>query len=152
MTKKATYLPRGQRIMNTIFSAMVHLGLIPGAHLLSVRGRKSGMMHTTPIFLLKYEGHRWLVAGFEQSDWVKNIRAAGWCVLIHDRLKEGVTVVEVKEPEVRAPLIQAFVQRAPGGSMLGISPNAPLSEFVARAPQHPVFRVVETANARVENQ
>lgn len=152
MTKKATYLPRGQRLVNAIFSAMVRLGLIPGAHLLSVRGRKSGVMRTTPIFVLKHEEHRWLIAGFEQSDWVKNIRAAGWCVLVHDRLKEGVTVVEVKEPEVRAPIMQAFVQSAPGGSMLGISHNAPLEEFVARAPQHPVFRVVEITNVQAVSQ
>jgi deazaflavin-dependent oxidoreductase (nitroreductase family) len=146
MTKKASYLPRGQRVMNAIFSTFVRLGLIPGAHLLSVRGRKSGVMRTTPVFVLKHDEHQWLVAGFAQSDWVKNLRAAGSCVLIHDRRQETVTVVEIKEQEVCAPLIQAFVRIAPGGKMLGINPDAPLAEFVAQASEHPVFRIEKPAS------
>src|SRR5215468_7309590 len=113
---KVSYLPRGQRIMNAIFSRMVRMGLIPGANLLSVPGRKSGVMRTTPVFVLKYEGERWLVAGFEQADWVKNLRTAGWCVLLHDRRQERVAVIEVKEPEACAPVIREFVRRARGGS------------------------------------
>src|SRR5689334_15492379 len=115
MTKNTSHLPRGQRIMNTIFSRMVRMGLIPGAHLISVPGRTSGIMRTTPIFLLKQDGHRWLVAGSEQADWVKNLRAAGWCLLIHDRRQERVAVIEVQESELRAPLLREFVRRAPGG-------------------------------------
>ncbi|HEY6408655.1 MAG TPA: nitroreductase/quinone reductase family protein [Ktedonobacteraceae bacterium] len=148
MTKKASYLPRGQSIMNAIFIRMVRMDLIPGAHLISVPGRKSGVMRTTPLFVLRHEGHRWLVAGFEQADWVKNLRAAGWCVLIHDRRQERVAVIEVEEPEVRAPLLRAFVQRAPGSNRgFTIKADAPLSEFITIAPQHPVFRVVEPTNA-----
>lgn len=147
MAKKASYLPRSQRIMNAIFSRMVRMGLIPGAHLISVPGRKSGVMRTTPVFVLRHEGQRWLVAGFEQADWVKNLHAAGWCLLIHDRRQERVTVVEVAEPEVRAPLLQAFVQRAPGGSRaFTLKADAPLAAFSAIAHEHPVFRIVEPAS------
>lgn len=147
MTKKVSSLPRGQRIMNAIFSRMVRMGLIPGAHLISVPGRKSGIMRTTPVFVLRHEGQRWLVAGFEQADWVKNLRAAEWCLLIHDRRQERVTVAEVAEPETRAPLLQAFVRRAPGGSRgLALKADAPLATFIAIAHKHPVFRVVEPAS------
>ena len=141
---KVSYLPRGQRIMNAIFSRMVRLGLIPRGNLLSVPGRKSGIMRTTPVFVLRHEGERWLVAGFEQADWVKNLRTAGWCVLIHDRRQERVAVVEVIDPEARAPLLQEFVRRAPGGKRgFNLKANAPLSAFVAIAQEHPVFRVAE---------
>jgi deazaflavin-dependent oxidoreductase (nitroreductase family) len=144
MTKNASYLPRGQRFLNTIFTRLVRLGIIPGAHLISVPGRKSGVMRTTPVFVLKQEGHRWLVAGFEQSDWVKNLRAAGWCLLIHDRRKERVAVVEVEDEATRALLLQAFVRRAPGGKrVITTKPEASLEEFAAIAPHHPVFRVGE---------
>jgi deazaflavin-dependent oxidoreductase (nitroreductase family) len=131
--------------MNAIFSWMVRSGLIPKANLLSVPGRKSGIMRTTPVFVLRHEGQRWLVAGFEQADWVKNLRAAGWCILIHDRRQERVTVAEVKDLESRAPLLQEFVRRAPGGKRgFNLKGNAPLSAFVAIAHEHPVFRVVES--------
>ncbi len=151
MAKKASYLPRRQRLLNTIFIRLVRLGIVPGAHLISVPGRKSGVMRTTPVFVLRHDGHRWLVAGFEQADWVKNLRASGWCLLIHDHCEERVAVVEVEEPEVRAPLLQAFVRRAPGGNRgFTIKADAPLPKFMVIAPEHPVFRIVEPINAGAE--
>ncbi len=101
MPKKVSYLPPGQRLMNTIFGTMIRLGLIPGAHLMSVPGRKSGKMQTIPLYVLRHEGQRWLVAGYAGSDWVKNLRAAGWCEFFHDRKKERVEVVEAEDLEVR---------------------------------------------------
>ena len=142
MTKTASHLSRGQRVLNTLFTRMVLMGLIPGAHLIRVPGRKSGVMHTTPIFVLKYEGHRWLVSGFERSDWAKNLSAAGWCILIHDRREERVTVIEINDPKTRAPILQAFARRSPVGDKgFSIKRNASLEEFAAIAPQHPVYRI-----------
>jgi deazaflavin-dependent oxidoreductase (nitroreductase family) len=141
MTKN---LLRSQRFLNTIFTHMVLMGMIPGAHLIRVPGRKSGLMHTTPIFVLKHEGHRWLVSGFGQSDWVKNLHAAGCCILIHDRREERVTVVEINDPKTRAPILQAFARRSPVGDRgFSIKRSASLEEFVAIAPYHPVFRIEE---------
>ncbi len=148
MPKKASYLPRGQRVMNAIFGTMVRIGMIPGAHLMSVPGRKSGKMQTIPLFVLRHEGQRWLVAGYAGSDWVKNVRAAGWCELFHDRMKERVQVVEVEDLEIRTIVLREFVRKAPGASRgYTISPDAPLEEYAAIAPEHPVFRVVGTANS-----
>ena len=147
MPKKASYLPRGQRTFNVIFATMVRLGMIPGAHLMSVPGRKSGKMQTIPLFVLHHDGQRWLVAGFAFSDWVKNIRAAGWCELFHDRKRERVQVVEVEDLEVRTVILREFVRTAPGANRgYTISPDAPLEEFAAIAPEHPIFRVVELTN------
>src|SRR5262245_33122046 len=150
---KASHLPRGQRMMNAVFSRMVRMGLIPRANLLSVPGRKSGIMRTTPVFVLNSEGRRWLVAGFEQADWVKNLRSAEWCVLIHDRRQERVAVTEVNEPEVRAPVLQEFVRRAPGGKRgFKVKGNAPLSAFLAIAQEHPVFRILESTDGTPESR
>lgn len=144
MAKKVSYLPRGQRLMNTVFGTMVRLGLIPGAHLMSVPGRKSGKMQTIPLFVLRYEGQRWLVAGFAKSDWVKNVRVSGWCELFHDRIKERAEVVEIEDLGTRAVVIREFVRTAPGASRgYTISRDAPLEEYKAIAPEHPVFRVVQ---------
>jgi hypothetical protein len=148
MPKKASYLPRGQRVMNVIFATMVRLGVIPRAHLMSVPGRKSGKIQTIPMFVLRHEGQRWLVAGFAGSDWVKNLRATGWCELFHDRMKERVQVVEVEDLEIRTVVLREFVRKAPGANRgYTISPDAPLEEYTAIAPEHPVFRVVGTENS-----
>ena len=149
MTKNTSYLPRSQRFLNTIFTRLVLWGIVPGAHLISVPGRKSGVMHITPVFVLKHAGQRWMIAGFEQADWVKNLRTAGWCLLIHDRREERVAVVEEEDPATRIPLLQAYLRRAPGGSRgFAIKPDASLEEFAAIAPHHPVFCVEEVATTQ----
>jgi hypothetical protein len=66
--------------------------------------------------VLKHAGWRWLIAGFEQADWVKNLCTAGWCLLIHDRHEELVAMVEVEDLATRAPILQAYLKRAPGSS------------------------------------
>ena len=143
MSKKASYLPRGQRVFNAIFGTMVRLGMISGAHLMSVPGRKSGKIQTIPLYVLRHEGQRWLVAGYAGSDWVKNVRAEGGCELILDRVKERVQVIEVEDLEVRTVVLREFVRNAPGANRgYSISPDAPFEEYAAIAPEHPVFRVV----------
>jgi deazaflavin-dependent oxidoreductase (nitroreductase family) len=133
-------------MLNAVFGTMVRLGMIPGAHLLSVPGRTTGKMRTTPIYVLRYEEERWLVAGYAGSDWVKNVRAAGWCTFIHDRTEERVGVVEVEDLPVRARVLREFVRRAPGAKRgYSISPDASLEEFVSIAPLHPVFRATAPA-------
>ncbi len=149
MPKKASYLPRGQRVINAIFGTMIRLGAIPGAHLMSVPGRKSGKMQTIPLYVLRHEGQRWLVAGYAGSDWVKNVRAAGWCEFIHDRVEERVQVIEVEELETRTIVLREFVRNAPGANRgYSISPDAPLEAYAAIVPEHPVFRVVAPAVAQ----
>lgn len=146
MPAKASYMPRGQRLMNAIFSAMVRLGIIAG-HLMSVPGRKSGKMRTIPLYVLRYEDQRWLVAGYAGSDWVKNVRAAGWCQLTHNRKKERVQVIEVDDLEVRSVVLREFVRKAPGANRgYSISPDAPLEEYTTIAPEHPIFRVIASPN------
>ncbi len=143
MARKAAYLPRGQRALNAVFGAMVRLGVIPG-HLLSVPARKSGKMQTTPIYVLRYEGQRWLVAGYAGSDWVKNLRAAGWCTLFHAGKEARVRVIEVEDLDVRARVLREFVRKAPGAKRgYSISADAPLEAFAVLAPAHPIFRVIE---------
>jgi deazaflavin-dependent oxidoreductase (nitroreductase family) len=145
MPEKVSYMPRGQRLFNAVFSTMVRLGIIPG-HLMSVPGRKSGKMRTIPLYVLHYEGQRWLVAGYAGSDWVKNVRAAGWCLLTHNRKKERVQVIEVDDLEVRSVVLREFVQKAPGANRgYSINPDALLEEYAAIAPEHPVFRVIASA-------
>src|SRR5438309_9803977 len=46
-------------------------------HVLTVVGRRSGKAQTTPVSPVTHDGHRWLVAGWADADWVKNLRASG---------------------------------------------------------------------------
>ena len=40
-------------------------------------GRNSGKRRTTPVAVIVFQGERYLVAGFDSSNWVKNARVAG---------------------------------------------------------------------------
>lgn len=96
MPKKTAYLSRGQRILNAIFGTMIRLGMIPRAHLMSVPGRKSGKMQTIPLYVLHHDGQRWLVAGYAGSDWVKNVRAAGWCEFLFRHRHGSYSIVHIR--------------------------------------------------------
>lgn len=110
-------------------------------HLLSVPGRKSGILRSTPVSPLMYNEQRWLVAGFAEADWVKNIRVSRWGILVKGKHAERVEVMEVPVGE-RAPILQAFIQHMPGGRFaFSIGPNEPLAAFEAIASNHPIFQI-----------
>jgi hypothetical protein len=65
-------------VANPVIVALQRLGVAIGTmRLLSVPGRKSGRLRTTPVSPLTVDGWRYIVAGHEGFDWVKNARASG---------------------------------------------------------------------------
>lgn len=141
-------LPRWLKPANRVVVALQHLGLAIGTmRLLSVPGRKSGKMRTTPVSPLIVDGRRYIVAGLEQADWVKNARAAGWGILARGRKEERVTLVELP-PEERGPILREFPSKVPGGvyffrQLYGVSDEP--EEFAALAPRCPVFWIEEAS-------
>ena len=45
--------------------------------LLTVRGRKSGLPRTTPVTICEYGLRRGFISPFGETQWVRNLRAAG---------------------------------------------------------------------------
>lgn len=136
--------PRWLKAANRLIVAFQRLGLvIAPMRLLSVPGRRSGKLRTTPVSPLSVDGERYVVALFEGADWVENARAGGWGILAHGGEKERVTLVELP-PEERGPVLREFPGKVPQGARFlrqryGI-PNDP-EAFAALAPRCPVFRV-----------
>ena len=61
-------LPRWLEVANPVIVALQRLGLVIGTmRLLSVPGRKSGRLRTTPVSPLTVDGLRYIVAGHEGS-------------------------------------------------------------------------------------
>src|SRR5262245_23747350 len=74
---KTYRLTLGARPINSVFRLMTRLGL--GASyrcILTVPGRKSGRLYSTPVDTIEVTGDRWLVAGYGPAGWVRNARAA----------------------------------------------------------------------------
>lgn len=135
-------LPWWLKPANRVIMALNRLGLALGTqHVLSIPGRKTGKLRSTPVSLLTVDGRRY-IATVGETHWVKNARAAGWGFLSRGRKKERVALVELPVEE-RAPILRAFPQQVPHGvpffqMALGLS-NDP-EAFAAAAPQCPVFR------------
>lgn len=119
--------------------AFLRRGLAVGSqHLLSVRGRKSGIVRTTPVSLVTLDGTRYVVAAFAEADWVKNVRAAGAGSLSRGRNQEAVGLVELPDRE-RGPVLRAFLTQVRGG--VRFFDSADPEAIVASAGRYPVFRV-----------
>jgi hypothetical protein len=108
---------------------------------LTTTGRKTARAHTTPVAVLTYGAARYIVAGFDGSDWVRNARATGHGLLQRGRSVESVILIEVPSDQ-RAEILRQFAQKVRGGqAFLTVAPDAPLSAFVDAAPRHPIFRL-----------
>ena len=139
-------LPRWLDLANPLIVALQRRGVVIGTmRLLSVPGRKSGRLRTTPVSPLTVRGERYIIAGLEEADWGKNARVAGWGLLERGREQERVNLVELPLQE-RAPVLREFPSKVPHGVryfrlLYGISGTP--EEFGTLASRCPVFRVEE---------
>jgi hypothetical protein len=148
MTTTTTRLPWWLKLANRVVVALQRLGLAVGTmRVLSVPGRTSGRLRTTPVSPLTVDRRRYLVGGLTEADWVKNARAAGWGILAHGRQQERVALVELPVEE-RGPILREFPRLVPHGVQffrqlyeLPADPAALPAAFAALAPRCPVFRV-----------
>src|SRR5215217_7527403 len=117
-TSSEVKLPGWLKPANRLIIALQRLGLAVGTmHLISMPGRKSSKIRTT-LSSQPVEGQRYIVGGFERADWVKNARAAGWCILARGRKEERVRLVELPVEE-RASILREFPpQGTPRGPVL----------------------------------
>jgi deazaflavin-dependent oxidoreductase (nitroreductase family) len=109
---------------------------------LEVTGRRSGRPISLPLVIAIVDGRRYLVSMLgENVAWVRNVRAAGGKAVLHHGGREEVRLEEVPADE-RAPLLKAYLRRAPGARPhVAVDKDAPLSEFERIAATIPVFRV-----------
>lgn len=151
MTKRTGRLPKWLKPMNRVMMAVQRLGLPIGpVCVLSVPGRVSGALRSTPVTPLTVDGYRYIVGGKSDADWVKNARAGGWGVLAHGPHRERVSLIALPVEE-RAPILRAFPRLVPRGvgffRQLYPLPNDPAAlpeAFAALAPQCTVFRIDPT--------
>jgi hypothetical protein len=131
------------RFLNGISASLHKLGVAPNYMVtLEVVGRLSGSPIRFPLVLTVLSGERYLVSMLgEETNWVRNVRAAGGRARLLHGADEQVLLEEVDASQ-RAPILKAFLQRAPGARPhIPVSKDAPLAAFAAIAPKYPVFRL-----------
>jgi deazaflavin-dependent oxidoreductase (nitroreductase family) len=137
---KTYQLTTGRKLVNTVSRALLRIGLPLGStYLLTVKGRKSGRVFTTPVTLVEDHERRWLVSPYGEVNWVRNARAAGQVTLTRGHHSETVPIVELS-PADRAPVLREYLRHVRVvRPFFDITPSSPLEAFVAEAAHHPVF-------------
>jgi deazaflavin-dependent oxidoreductase (nitroreductase family) len=136
-----------RRAVNVLVRSLARLGLTgPRTFLLTVPGRSSGRLWSTPVSLVELDGERWLVAAYGDRNWVKNARAAGWVELQRGRGRERLTVEELG-PEEAVPVLQEYYRRGRvTRPFFDVTLDSPPEDWLAEAPRHPVFRLAAAAS------
>jgi deazaflavin-dependent oxidoreductase (nitroreductase family) len=141
--QKPGFLTR--HVFNGIVTLLTSRGVsVRGSRLLLVRGRKSAQIRTTPVNPLEIGGKRYLVAPRGETEWVRNLRAAGGGELRLGRHREPIGVEEVPD-DLKPPILREYLrrwQRETGRFFEGLTAESPEPELRRIAPRHPVFRIM----------
>lgn len=117
---------------------------VMGSRVLAIRGRKSGEVRTTVVNLFTHEGDRYLLAPRGNTQWVRNLRAAGGGELRLGHRAEPFTTVELPD-DVKTPLIRIYLRKwawETGAFFDGLKAESPDTDIEAAASGFPVFRIV----------
>jgi deazaflavin-dependent oxidoreductase (nitroreductase family) len=135
---------RSDRVMNGIVRFLTRRGVgVWGARELRVRGRSTGEWRTTPVNLLTVDGRRYLVAPRGETQWVRNLRAAGGGELRIGRRTETFTATELPDGD-KIAVLRPYLKRwkfEVGQFFDGVDAASTDAEIAAIAPRHPVFLV-----------
>ncbi|HEX2739098.1 MAG TPA: hypothetical protein VHM69_01525 [Rubrobacter sp.] len=137
------------RVVNRIGASVYARGVASNYLVtLEVPGRQSGRTISLPLVMAVVAGERYLVSMLgDDVNWVRNVREAGGDVTLRHGRREEVRLEEIP-PDRRAPVLKAYLKRAPGArAHLPVDKDAPLEEFERVSPRFPVFRVVPKQTA-----
>lgn len=134
-----------KHVFNGLVNAATRMGVsVVGSRVLEVRGRKTGQPRRVPVNLLEVSGERFLVAPRGETEWVRNVRAAGGnLALLLGRKREEMTATEVTGDD-KTWIIRAYLKKwkaEVGVFFGGVGPDSTDAEIAAEAEKHPVFRL-----------
>ena len=130
--------------MNRFVKAIQKLGIPAGpSQILTVPGRKSGKLRSTPMTPFTHDGGLYTVAGYPGADWAANARAAGEGILTRGRTSRQVRIIELDAAQAR-PVLRSFATEVPVGvgfaKRSGLVREGTPEEFEALAGELAVFR------------
>ena len=130
---------------NTVIRWLAELGIsIAGTRALRVRGRKSGKQRGVVINLLTVDGVDYLVSPRGNTQWARNVRAAG-VVEVGPRWRSELARVSEVEDAAKPELLRRYLARwywQVKGYVGGLTPNSTDEQMLAAAPTIPVFVLV----------
>jgi hypothetical protein len=108
--------------------------LFGAATTLAVRRRRTGEWQTVPVNVLELDGARYLMSVRGETEWVRNMRAAGGGELRRRGKAEPFRATEVVEPDMRARIVGAYRDRWD-------KQVKAIFDTLPEPADHPVFRI-----------
>ena|SRR2546425_4946374 len=138
----AYHLGIWRRLLNRLVRGLLRMGLgPPRTYLLTVRGRTSGRLYSTPVTVIESGARRWLVAPYGEVAWVRNARSARQVRLSRSRHSEVVSITEV-QPDEAGPVLKRYATEVPITRPFGIAlPAGHLAVLAMRLPPRDLRRV-----------
>jgi deazaflavin-dependent oxidoreductase (nitroreductase family) len=139
--------PVAVRLVDPVVRRLLRSGLPLGPNaLITVAGRRSGQPRSAGVALLEVSGRRWVMSAYGETNWVRNLRAAGEATLTVRGRPAPVIARELPLPEAEAffrevltPYFRAFPLplRLFGRIFVGEMVDDP----AAASHRHPVFEL-----------
>ncbi|MCV7442833.1 nitroreductase family deazaflavin-dependent oxidoreductase [Mycobacterium paraense] len=133
---------RVARAANTVIRWLAELGIsIAGTRALRVRGRKSGKPRAVVINLLTVDGVDYLVSPRGNTQWARNVRAAG-VVEVGPRWRRRRARVSEVEDATKPDVLRRYLARwywQVKDYVGGLTPDSTDEQLLAGAPAIPVF-------------
>lgn len=133
---------RAARAANKVMRWLAELGIsIAGSRALRVRGRKTGKQRGVVINLLTVEGVDYVVSPRGNTQWARNVRAAG-VVEVGPRWRTAPVGVREVPDDAKPELLRRYLAKwywQVKDYVLGLTPQSGDDELRAAAPAIPVF-------------
>jgi deazaflavin-dependent oxidoreductase (nitroreductase family) len=133
---------RAARAANALIRWLAELGIsIAGTRALHVRGRKTGKSRAVVINLLTVDGVDYLVSPRGNTQWARNVRAAGE-VEVGPRWHRRLARVNEVDDAAKPDLLRRYLARwywQVKGYVAGLTPDSTDEQLRAGAPSIPVF-------------
>jgi hypothetical protein len=138
--------PRWLKHVNKVIILMNRLGLtVENGAVLTVVGRRTGVSRRVPVSVMRWEGQRYLLAGYPGAEWPRNVRAAGGAATL--AVARRAETIRLRELDAAAaePILRAWPVRIPRGAKVmldaGVVPDVTPKSFAALAGRCAVFRI-----------
>src|SRR5262249_2263530 len=133
---------RAARAANTVIRWLAELGIsIAGTRALRVRGRKSGKQRAVVVNLLTVDGADYLVSPRGNTQWARNVRAAG-VVEVGPRWRRERALVSELDDAAKPDFLRRYLARGNWQGkdyVSGLPPDSSDEQLLAAARTIPVF-------------
>lgn len=136
------------RAANALIGWLAELGIsIAGTRALRVRGRKTGKSRGVVVNVLRVDGVDYVVSPRGNTQWVRNVRAAGVVDVGPRWRRRRLRITEVADP-AKTDLLKRYLDRwywEVKGHIAGLTPDSGDDEIHAAAPSIPVFALANSS-------